>query len=90
MSVTPTKPSPAKPVPAKPLAAKPSAAKSPPPKHLPSERQLAHEGEGTPVVESKLELPPIIRRQEVVAICLVGLLITVSYTHLTLPTKRIV
>lgn len=65
MSVTPTKPSPLK----------PSAAKSPPPKHLPNDRQLAHEGEGTPVTESKLELPPVIRRQEVVAICLVGLLL---------------
>jgi predicted PurR-regulated permease PerM len=65
VSVTPTKPSPLK----------PSAAKSPPAKHLPNDRQLAHEGEGTPVTESKLELPPVIRRQEVVAICLVGLLL---------------
>ncbi|MCA6117949.1 AI-2E family transporter [Bradyrhizobium sp. WSM 1738] len=63
---------------------KPSAAKPPPSKHLPSERQLAHEGEGTPVAESKLELPPVIRRQEVVAICLVGLLIICIITGLYL------
>lgn len=79
MSVIPTKPSPPKPTPAK-----PSAAKSSPPKHLPSERQLAHEGEGTPVADSKLELPPVIRRQEVVAICLVGLLIICIITGLYL------
>jgi len=65
VSVTPTKPSPAT-ASVKPSPAKPSAAKSPPPKHLPSERQLAHEGESMPVIESKLELPPMIRRQEVV------------------------
>ncbi|WP_225675750.1 AI-2E family transporter [Bradyrhizobium hereditatis] len=51
---------------------------------MPSERQLAHEGEGTPVAESKLELPPVIRRQEVVAICLVGLLIICIITGLYL------
>jgi predicted PurR-regulated permease PerM len=42
---------------------------------LPSERQHAREREGTPVPESKAELPPVIRRTEVVAIALVGLLI---------------
>ena len=63
MSVTPTKPS----------SGKPLAAKSPQTKPLPSERQLAHEG--TPVPDSKAELPPVIRRTEVVAIALVGLLI---------------
>jgi predicted PurR-regulated permease PerM len=57
-------------IPSKPLPAKP-----PPTKHLPSERQLAHEREGTPVADSKLELPPVIRRTEVVAIALIGLLI---------------
>ncbi|MET0676589.1 MAG: AI-2E family transporter [Bradyrhizobium sp.] len=36
---------------------------------------MPHEGGGTPVSDSKFELPPVIRRQEVVAICLVGLLI---------------
>jgi predicted PurR-regulated permease PerM len=66
------------------LTAKHSARKSAPPKHPPSERQLAHEGEGTPVTESKLELPPVIRRQELVAICLVGLLIICIITGLYL------
>src|SRR5262245_19219492 len=78
VSVIPPKPSPANPSTAKPSTvkpspAKPSAAKSPPPKHLPRDRQLPHEQEGTPVPDSKLELPPVIRRTEVVAICLVGL-----------------
>ncbi len=68
MSVTPTKPAPGKPAPAKPLATK-----SPPTKPLPGERKLPHEGE--PVPDSKAELPPVIRRTEVVAIALVGLLI---------------
>ena len=62
-------------IPNKPLPAKPVAAKSPPTKPLPSERQPAHEREGTPVPDSKGELPPVIRRTEVVAIALVGLLI---------------
>ncbi|MDE5453525.1 AI-2E family transporter [Bradyrhizobium sp. CSA112] len=70
VSVTPTKPSPTKPSPATPLAVK-----SPPTKPLPRERQFPHEQEGTPVPDSKIELPPVIRRTEVVAICLVGLLI---------------
>jgi predicted PurR-regulated permease PerM len=65
VSVIPNKPSPAKPL----------ATKSPPTKPLPRERQLPHEQEGTPVPDSKLDLPPVIRRTEVVAICLVGLLI---------------
>ena len=79
MSVIPTKPSPTKPSSAKPLAAK-----SPPTKPLPGERQLSHEQEGTPVPESKLDLPPVIRRTEVVAICLVGLLIICIITGLYL------
>ena len=89
MSVTPPKPSsdkssssktsPAKPSPLKSLAPKP-----PTPKHLPSERQLPHEGQGTPVLDSKFELPPVIRRQEVVAICLVGLLVICIITGLYL------
>ncbi|WP_065752297.1 AI-2E family transporter [Bradyrhizobium paxllaeri] len=49
------------------------ATKSPPTKPLPGERKLPHEGE--PVPDSKAELPPVIRRTEVVAIALVGLLI---------------
>ena len=70
MSVIPTKPVPAKPSPAKPLASK-----SPPTKPLPGERQLPNGHEGTPVPDAKTELPPVIRRTEVVAIALVGLLI---------------
>ena len=70
MSVIPTKPSPAKPSPAKPLASK-----SPSTKPLPGERQLPNGREGTPVPDSKTEMPPVIRRSEVVAIALVGLLI---------------
>jgi predicted PurR-regulated permease PerM len=73
------KTSPAKPSPLKSLAPKP-----PTPKHLPSERQLPHEGQGTPVLDSKFELPPVIRRQEVVAICLVGLLLICIITGLYL------
>ena len=42
---------------------------------MPGERQLANAREGTPVPDSKGELPPVIRRTEVVAIALVGLLI---------------
>ncbi|KRR04205.1 permease [Bradyrhizobium jicamae] len=49
------------------------AAKSPPSKSLPGERKLPHEGE--PLPDSKAEAPPVIRRTEVVAIALVGLLI---------------
>ena len=75
VSVIPTKPSPAKPSAAKPSTAKPLAAKSPPTKPLPGERQLPSAHEGTPVPDSKGELPPVIRRTEVVAIALVGLLI---------------
>ena len=65
MSVTPTKPSPSRLL----------AATSPPKKPSPSERQPAHVREGAPVPDSKAELPPVIRRTEVVAIALVGLLI---------------
>jgi predicted PurR-regulated permease PerM len=42
---------------------------------LPGERQLPNGHEGTPVPDSRSELPPVIRRTEVVAIALVGLLI---------------
>jgi predicted PurR-regulated permease PerM len=42
---------------------------------LPSERLLSDEPEGKPVPDSKAELPPIIRRAEVVAFALVALLI---------------
>ena len=75
MSVIPTKPSPAKPSPAKPSPAKPLASKSPPTKPLPGERELPNGREGTPVPDSKTEMPPVIRRTEVVATALVGLLI---------------
>ncbi len=75
MSVIPTKPVPSKPSTAKPPSAKPLASKSPPTKPLPGERQLPNGHEGTPVRDSKSELPPVIRRTEVVVIALVGLLI---------------
>ncbi len=75
VSVIPTKPSPAKPSAAKPSTDKPLAAKSPPTKPLASERQFPSAHEGTPVPDSKGELPPVIRRTEVVAIALVGLLV---------------
>src|ERR1041385_4541575 len=70
VSVIPTKP-----VPAKPSTAKPLASKSPPTKPFPGERQLPNVHEGPPVPDSKSELPQVIRRTEVVAIALVGLLI---------------
>ena len=44
---------------------------------LPSERLLANQPEGTPLQDSKAELPPVIRRTEVVAFALVALLIIV-------------
>lgn len=75
MSVTPTKPSSDKPSAAKSSSLTPAAAKSPPSKPAPG---------GTPVTDSKFELPPVIRRQEVVAICLVGLLIICIITGLYL------
>jgi predicted PurR-regulated permease PerM len=84
VSVTPSKPSSDKPSSDKPSALKSFAPKPPTPKHLPGERQFAHEGQGTPVTDSKFELPPVIRRQEVVAICLVGLLIICIITGLYL------
>ena len=42
---------------------------------LPGERQLPNTPQGTPVPDSKAELPPVIRRAEVVAFALVALLI---------------
>jgi len=42
---------------------------------LPSERLLSNAPQGTPVPDSKAELPPVIRRAEVVAFALVALLI---------------
>jgi predicted PurR-regulated permease PerM len=62
-------------IPTKPVSAKPLANKSPPTKPLPGERQLPNGHEGMPVPDSKAELPPVIRRTEVVAFALVGLLI---------------
>lgn len=70
MSVIPTKSAPTKPSSTKPLAAK-----SPPTKTLPRERRFPDVDDGTPVPDSKSELPPVIRRTEVVAIALVGMLI---------------
>ena len=79
MSVTPTKP-----VPANPAPIKPSAAKSPPAKPSPRERKLANEAQGAPLPDSKGELPPVIRRTEVVAFALVALLIIVMIVGLYL------
>jgi predicted PurR-regulated permease PerM len=73
VSVIPTKPSPTKPSPAKPSSTRPSVAKSPP--TTAGERQPAHEREGVPVPNNTGELPPVIRRTEVVAIALVSLLV---------------
>jgi predicted PurR-regulated permease PerM len=42
---------------------------------LPSERLISNAPQGTPVPDSKAELPPVIRRAEVVAFALVALLI---------------
>ena len=42
---------------------------------LPNEPALPSESVGTPLPESKSELPPVIRRAEVVALALVGLLV---------------
>ena len=79
MSVTPTKP-----VPTKPAPPKPPADKSPPKKPSPGERQLPNEAEGTPLPDSKGELPPVIRRTEVVAFALVALLVIVVIVGLYL------
>ena len=79
MSVTPTKPSSGKPSSAKPLASK-----SPPAKPSPGERQLPNGHEGTPVPDAKAELPPVIRRTELVAIALIGILIICVITGLYL------
>jgi hypothetical protein len=49
---------------AKPSTDKPLAGKSPPTKPFPGERQLPSAHEGTPVPDSKGELPPVIRRTE--------------------------
>ena len=81
MSVIPTKPLPS---PAKPSPAKPLASKSPPTKPLPGERQPSNGNEGTPVPDAKAELPPVIRRTELVAIALIGILIICVITGLYL------
>jgi len=79
VSVTPTKPSSGKPSSAKPLASK-----SPPAKPSPGERQLPNGHEGTPVPDAKAELPPVIRRTELVAFALIGILIICVITGLYL------
>jgi predicted PurR-regulated permease PerM len=76
VSVIPTKPVPAKP--------KPLASKSPPTKPLPGERQHPNGHEGTPVPDAKTELPPVIRRTELVAFALIGILIICVITGLYL------
>ena len=63
MSVAPTKP------------ARPLANKSPQTNSPPGERNHRNGREGKPVPDSREERPPIIRRTEVVAIALIGLLI---------------
>jgi len=79
VSVIPTKP-----VPTKPAPPKPPADKSPPKKPSPGERQLSNEAEGTPLPDSRGELPPVIRRTEVVAFALVTLLVIVVIVGLYL------
>jgi predicted PurR-regulated permease PerM len=79
VSVIPTKP-----VPTKPAPPKPPADKSPPKKPSPGERQLPNEAEGTPLPDSRGELPPVIRRTEVVAFALVALLVIVVIVGLYL------
>ena len=68
MSVAPSKPVPAKTVSAKPLPGERQKSQT-------GDRQLANASEGTPLPDSKAELPPVIRRAEVVAFALVALLI---------------
>src|SRR3954470_17126905 len=68
VSVAPSKPVPAKPVSAKPLSDDRG-------KTQPGDRQPSKAPEGTPLPDSKAELPPVIRRAEVVAFALVALLI---------------
>ena len=79
MSVTP-----AKPVAAKTPATKTPATKTPPTKPLPGERKLPNATEGTPVPDSTSELPPVIRRTEVVAFALVALLVIIVIAGLYL------
>jgi predicted PurR-regulated permease PerM len=71
-------------VPTKPAPPKPPADKSPPKKPSPGERQLPNETEGTPLPDSTGELPPVIRRTEVVAFALVALLVIVVIVGLYL------
>ena len=49
--------------------------KTPERKATPGERPKSHAPEGKPVPDSKGELPPVIRRAEVVAFALVALLV---------------
>ena len=65
-------------------SAKPLASKSPPAKPSPGERQLPNGHEGTPVPDAKAELPPVIRRTELVAFALIGILIICVITGLYL------
>jgi predicted PurR-regulated permease PerM len=60
------------------------ASKSPPAKPPPGERQLPNGHEGTPVPDAKAELPPVIRRTELVAFALIGILIICVITGLYL------
>ena len=51
---------------------------------MPSERKLPSATEGTPIPDSTGEVPPVIRRTEVVAFALVALLIIVVIVSLYL------
>ena len=78
MSVAPSKPVPATPASAKAAIAKPVSAKPLPgdrQKPQANDRQPNNASQGTPVPDSKVEAPPVIRRAELVAFALVALLI---------------
>src|SRR6195952_5403003 len=78
VSVAPSKPVPATPASAKAAIAKPVSAKPLPgdrQKPQANDRQPNNASQGTPVPDSKVEAPPVIRRAELVAFALVALLI---------------
>ena len=75
MSVIPTKPSPSQAFVRQAFAAKPWLPNPRRQNLCPVNASFPERDEGTPVPDSKGELPPVIRRTEVVAIALVGLLI---------------
>ena len=73
MRVTPGQALPTKALPSAAPPARPSSGERQKPQT--GDRQLANASEGTPLPDSKAELPPVIRRAEVVAFALVALLI---------------